>query len=88
MLRFQQRKIEELQKELHRSQQQLKHQQQVILAAKKAQVNRMYSVVYNFIQGQGVVLMRKTLVGALNLINLRFFAEKCPRKLKIFRHCV
>ncbi|VDK67957.1 unnamed protein product [Litomosoides sigmodontis] len=37
MLRFQQRKIEELQKELHRSQQQLKHQQQVILAAKKAQ---------------------------------------------------
>ncbi|VDM42956.1 unnamed protein product [Toxocara canis] len=37
MLRFQQRKIEELQKELHRSQQQLKHQQQVILAAKRAQ---------------------------------------------------
>ncbi|VDN44646.1 unnamed protein product [Gongylonema pulchrum] len=39
MLRFQQRKIEELQKELDRSQQQLKHQQQVILAAKKAQVS-------------------------------------------------
>uniref|UniRef100_A0A915C9B7 SAP domain-containing protein n=1 Tax=Parascaris univalens TaxID=6257 RepID=A0A915C9B7_PARUN len=40
MLRFQQRKIEELQKELNRSQQQLKHQQQVILAAKRAQTNR------------------------------------------------
>ncbi|VDD97295.1 unnamed protein product, partial [Enterobius vermicularis] len=37
MLRYQQRKIDELQKELHCSQQQLRHQQRVILAAKKAQ---------------------------------------------------
>jgi hypothetical protein len=38
MLRHQQRKIDELQRELQRAQEQLKHQQQVILAAKKAQV--------------------------------------------------
>uniref|UniRef100_A0A0N5AA29 SAP domain-containing protein n=1 Tax=Syphacia muris TaxID=451379 RepID=A0A0N5AA29_9BILA len=74
MLRFQQRKIDELQRELHRSQQQLKHQQQVILAAKKAQQKKRQDEEDDQ-KSQAEIWLRQLDINKLNKFHIQLFVQ-------------